>query len=175
MTVIKIPKIYDVEEWATHVLYWVNQKFKDRNRITWYTYHYVCQLMGVLWDRLKFGSTTALDCCTGQNKGRYCKKIALIATPLVAKYYWVPHVIRSATHYASIHLKIEIIGLLRYKARTLGHVEKLHNFVNARNARYWKQILISFSCCYWFPFHLKLNQSDIRPTHTHNFRELYST
>ena len=30
-------------------------------------------------------------------------------------------------------------------------------------ARYWKQILISFSCCYWFPFHLKLNQSDIRP------------
>lgn len=45
-------------------------------------------------------------------------------------------------------------------------------------ARYWKQILISFSCCYWFPFHLKLNQSDIRPTHTllrTIFIELYST
>ena len=27
--------------------------------------------MGVFCDRLKFGSTVALDCRTGQNKGRY--------------------------------------------------------------------------------------------------------
>ena len=30
--------------------------------------------MGVFCDRLKLGSTAALDCRTGQNKGRYCKK-----------------------------------------------------------------------------------------------------
>ena len=32
--------------------------------------------MGVFCDRLKFGSTAALNCPTGQNKGRYCKKKA---------------------------------------------------------------------------------------------------
>ena len=35
--------------------------------------------MGVFCDRLKSGSTAALNCLTGQNKGRYCKKKALIA------------------------------------------------------------------------------------------------
>ena len=30
--------------------------------------------MGVFCDRLKFGSTTALDCRTGQNKSKYLKK-----------------------------------------------------------------------------------------------------
>ena len=39
--------------------------------------------MGVSCDRLKLGSTAALDCRTGQNKGRYCKKGALIPTHLV--------------------------------------------------------------------------------------------
>ena len=39
-------------------------------------YNYM--LMGVFWDRLKFGSTAALDCSTGQNKGRYCKKELLL-------------------------------------------------------------------------------------------------
>ena len=34
--------------------------------------------MGVLCDRLKFGSKAALDCRTGQNKGRYCKKALLL-------------------------------------------------------------------------------------------------
>ena len=41
--------------------------------------------MGVFCDRLKFGSTAALDCCTGQNKDRYCQRRALIATRLVGK------------------------------------------------------------------------------------------
>ena len=39
--------------------------------------------MGVSCDRLKLGSTAALDCPTGQNKGRYCKKGAFIPTRLV--------------------------------------------------------------------------------------------
>jgi hypothetical protein len=39
--------------------------------------------MGVSFDRLELGSTAALDCRTGQNKGRYCKKWALIPTCLV--------------------------------------------------------------------------------------------
>ena len=30
--------------------------------------------MDVFCERLKLGSTAALDCQTGQNKGRYCKK-----------------------------------------------------------------------------------------------------
>ena len=34
--------------------------------------------MGVFCDRLKFGSTAALDCGTGQNKGRYCEKELLL-------------------------------------------------------------------------------------------------
>ena len=34
--------------------------------------------MGVIYDRLKFGSTAALDCHTGQNKDRYCKKELLL-------------------------------------------------------------------------------------------------
>ena len=34
--------------------------------------------MGVFCDRLKFGSTAALDCRIGQNKGRYCKKELLL-------------------------------------------------------------------------------------------------
>ena len=40
-------------------------------------------MMDVFFDRLKFGSTTAMHCHTGQNKGRY-KKRALIATRLLA-------------------------------------------------------------------------------------------
>ena len=39
--------------------------------------------MGVFCDKLKFGSTAALDCRTGQNKSRYGKKRALIATRLI--------------------------------------------------------------------------------------------
>ena len=34
--------------------------------------------MGVFCDRLKFGSTAALNCRTSQNKGRYCKKELLL-------------------------------------------------------------------------------------------------
>ena len=34
--------------------------------------------MGVFCDRLKFGFTAALDCCTGQNKDRYCEKELLL-------------------------------------------------------------------------------------------------
>ena len=34
--------------------------------------------MGVFCDSLKFGSTVALNCRTGQNKGRYCKKELLL-------------------------------------------------------------------------------------------------
>ena len=30
--------------------------------------------MGVFFERLKLGSTAAIDCRTGQNKGRYCEK-----------------------------------------------------------------------------------------------------
>jgi hypothetical protein len=36
------------------------------------------QMMGVFCGKLKFGSTAALDCRTGQNKGRYCKKEFLL-------------------------------------------------------------------------------------------------
>ena len=34
--------------------------------------------MDVFYDRLKLGSTAALDCHTGQNKGRYRKKELLL-------------------------------------------------------------------------------------------------
>ena len=34
--------------------------------------------MGVFCDRLEFGSTAALICRTGQNKGRYCQKELLL-------------------------------------------------------------------------------------------------
>ena len=38
--------------------------------------------MGVFCDELKLGSTAALNCRTGQNKG-YCKKKVLIPTGLI--------------------------------------------------------------------------------------------
>ena len=39
--------------------------------------------MGVFCDGLELGSTAALDCQTGQNKGRYHEKRATLSTPLV--------------------------------------------------------------------------------------------
>ena len=39
--------------------------------------------MGVFCDRLKFGSTAALDCRTGQNKGSYPKKELLLLLVLL--------------------------------------------------------------------------------------------
>ena len=80
-------KTWSSEEWAKHVVYWVNQKFKDHNSIDaspyteLYVYH---QLMGVFCDRLKFGSTVARDCRTGQNKDRYCKKELLLLLILLS-------------------------------------------------------------------------------------------
>ena len=41
----------------------------------------VYQLMCVFCDRLKFGSTAALDCRTGQNKGRYHEKDPVVTVP----------------------------------------------------------------------------------------------
>ena len=35
------------------------------------TYPCITMAMGIFCDMLKFGSTAALDCRTGQNKGRY--------------------------------------------------------------------------------------------------------
>ena len=43
--------------------------------------------MGVFCDRLKYGSAAGLDWRSGQDKGRYCKKKALIATHLVTSEY----------------------------------------------------------------------------------------
>ena len=67
------------------VVYLINQKFQDCNSINDSPCSYLCitiQLVGgVFCDRLKFGSTAALDCRTVQNKGRYVlRKNALIAT-----------------------------------------------------------------------------------------------
>ena len=39
-----------------------------------YAYQCAYQLMGLFCDRLTLGSTAAIDCPTGQNKGRYCKE-----------------------------------------------------------------------------------------------------
>ena len=61
------------------IVYWVNLKFKVPNLIDAsvdthiVTNTNVCQL-DAFCDRLKFCSTSALDCRTGQNKGRYCEK-----------------------------------------------------------------------------------------------------
>ena len=40
--------------------------------------------MSVFCDMLKFGSTAALDCCIGQNKGRYLKKELLLLLVLLS-------------------------------------------------------------------------------------------
>jgi hypothetical protein len=40
--------------------------------------------MGVICDRLKLGSTAALNCWTGQKKGKILRKRALIPTRLIA-------------------------------------------------------------------------------------------
>ena len=45
--------------------------------------------MGVFCDMLKFGSTAAVDCRTGQNKDRYCKKELLIYPPSLFKPFVV--------------------------------------------------------------------------------------
>ena len=39
--------------------------------------------MGVFCDRLKFGSTAALDCCTAKKRGRYCEKELLLLLVLL--------------------------------------------------------------------------------------------
>ena len=45
--------------------------------------------MGIFCDWLKFGSAIALDCRTGQNKGRYCKKeLLLLRVSLWQKPLW---------------------------------------------------------------------------------------
>ena len=50
-------------------------------------------MMGLFCDRLELGSTAALDCWTGQNKGRYHKKkellFLLVLLILVNTYYLV--------------------------------------------------------------------------------------
>ena len=43
-----------------------------------YNKQYVYQLIGVFCEGLKLGSTAALDCRTGQNKGRYREKELLL-------------------------------------------------------------------------------------------------
>ena len=45
------PKGYDVKEWVTHVVYWVNQNFKDRNSIdaSPYTYQYITNSKYISW------------------------------------------------------------------------------------------------------------------------------
>ena len=48
---------------------------------------YMYQLMDVFCDRLKFCSTAALDCRTGQDKGRYCKKELLFLLVLLSQAY----------------------------------------------------------------------------------------
>ena len=51
-------KRYDVKEWAMHVVYWVNQKFKDRNSIDTLPYTYPCKTICIsadgciLWEAL---------------------------------------------------------------------------------------------------------------------------
>jgi hypothetical protein len=45
----------------------------------------IYQLIDVFCDRLKFGSTAALDCRNGQNKGRYCKKELLLLLVLLSE------------------------------------------------------------------------------------------
>ena len=42
--------------------------------------------MGVFCDRLEFGSTAALDCHTGLNKGRYCEKELLLLLVSLDKF-----------------------------------------------------------------------------------------
>ena len=46
---------------------------------------YAYQLMGVFCDRIMLGSTTALDCQTVQNKGKYCKKEFLLLLVLLSR------------------------------------------------------------------------------------------
>ena len=44
--------------------------------------------MGVFCDRLKLGSTAALDCWTGQNKDRYCEKELLFLLVSLVQMFW---------------------------------------------------------------------------------------
>ena len=70
------PKRYDVKKCALSVVYWVNQKYKDRNSIDASAdiHNAIHQLMGVFCDRLKLDSTASPNCQTEQNKGRYREK-----------------------------------------------------------------------------------------------------
>ena len=58
--------------------------------------------MGVFCDRLKFGSTAALDCPIGKNKGRYCKKELLLLLVLLVKLM---------TDAKSLHSNIYTVGI----------------------------------------------------------------
>ena len=67
------------EECARHGVYLVNLKFKERYFIDASLYTYLCIAICIsadvcICDRLKLGSTAALDCRTGKNKDRYLKK-----------------------------------------------------------------------------------------------------
>ena len=49
--------------------------------------------MGVFCDRLKCDSTVALDCRTGQNKGRYCEKELLLLLVLMLRSYCLVYIL----------------------------------------------------------------------------------
>ena len=49
--------------------------------------------MGVFCDRLKFGSTAALDCCTAKKRGRYCEKELLLLLVLLLSSYCLVYIL----------------------------------------------------------------------------------
>ena len=71
-----------------HVVYQVNQRFKDPNLIDSLTYPRMCIKIcisadGSIYYRLKLSSTEDFDCHTGKNNDRYGKKRGFISTHLV--------------------------------------------------------------------------------------------
>ena len=83
---------FDINEWVMRVVYWVNQKSKDWSLLYTYSRIKMCitiivyQLMGVLCDRLKFGSTSALD-LLAKTKTDIAKKVLVLSLVLLYGFY----------------------------------------------------------------------------------------
>ena len=84
--------------------------------------------MGVIYDRLKLGSTAASDCQTGQNKGRYHKKEVSWGACIRVRYTQYP-IIRNGL----IRNSAEFLG--KFKKRALGRSNLRNASKNLRNGQ----------------------------------------
>ena len=115
-----------------------NLSLSQNTPISWYTYCYtysytityidIYQLMGVFCDWLKLCSTAALDCRTGQNKGRYRKqeRSFLLVLLCISLRLLLQILYASIVHWGNKgHASVALLPVLSIVSKAI----KLHQFI----------------------------------------------